>query len=57
MTLAEWPGLARAGRKPGAPIGRAPASHYAVSITKGSLNSYNLIVVGEGIQYKAKRIR
>jgi hypothetical protein len=40
-----------------APHWRGPASHYAVSITKGSLNSYNLIVVGEGIQYKAKRIR
>ena len=40
-----------------APHWRGPASRYAVSITKGSLNSYNLIVVGEGIQYKAKRIR
>jgi len=39
------------------PHWRDPASHYAVSISKGSLNSYNLIVVGEGIQYKAKRIR
>jgi len=40
-----------------APHWREPASRYTVSITKGSLNSYNLIVVGEGIPYKAKRIR
>jgi hypothetical protein len=43
----------------GSPVAHwhGPASRYTVSITKGSLNSYNLFVVGEGIQYKAKRIR
>ena len=32
-----------------------PASHYTASITKGSMDSFNLMV--EGIQYKVKRVR
>jgi hypothetical protein len=38
------------------PHWRDPASRYTVSITKGSLDSYNLIIEGEGVQYKAKRL-
>jgi hypothetical protein len=34
-----------------------PASHYHASIVKGSLGSYNLTIIGEGIQYKVLRIR
>lgn len=36
---------------------RGPASHYTASISKGALNSFNLIIVGEGIKYKVQRIR
>lgn len=32
-------------------------SHYRVSISKGALNSFNLLIVGEGIQYKVQRVR
>ena len=39
------------------PHWRGPASHYAASISKGALNSFNLIIVGEGIKYKVRRIR
>jgi hypothetical protein len=39
------------------PHWREPASHYAASISKGALNSFNLIIVGEGIQYKVQRMR
>jgi hypothetical protein len=34
-----------------------PASHYRASISKGSLDSFNFIIVGEGIQYKVRRVR
>jgi hypothetical protein len=37
------------------PHWHGPASHYLVSITKGSMDSFDLFV--EGIQYKAKRVR
>jgi hypothetical protein len=37
------------------PHWHGPASHYMVSITKGSMDSFNLVI--EGIQYKAKRVR
>jgi hypothetical protein len=37
------------------PHWHGPASHYLVSITKGSMDSFNLSI--EGIQYKAKRVR
>jgi len=36
---------------------REPASRYRVSISTGTFDSYNLIIVGEDIQYKAKRVR
>jgi hypothetical protein len=39
------------------PHWRGPASRYMASITKGALDSDNLVIVGEGITYKAKRIR
>jgi hypothetical protein len=34
-----------------------PASHYIVSISKGALESYNLMIASEGITYKVKRVR
>jgi hypothetical protein len=39
------------------PRWRDPASRYKVSISTGTMNSYNLIIVGEEIQYKAKRVQ
>jgi hypothetical protein len=39
------------------PHWRGPASGYMVSISKGALESDNLMIVGEGITYKAKRVR
>ena len=33
-----------------------PASSYRASISKGALNSYNLIIVGEGTNYKVQRV-
>lgn len=39
------------------PRWRGPASHYAASISKGALNSFNLIIAGEGTQYKVQRVR
>lgn len=44
---------------PGSPLPhwRGPASHYAASISKGALNTFNLVIVGEGIQYKVQRVR
>lgn len=32
-------------------------AHYRASISKGALGSYNLIIAGEGIQYKVQRVR
>jgi hypothetical protein len=40
-----------------APHWRAPPSHYLASITKGALASYNLVIKGEGIQYKVQRVK
>jgi hypothetical protein len=34
-----------------------PASRYMASISKGALDTYNLMIVSEGITYKVKRIR
>jgi hypothetical protein len=44
---------------PGSPLPhwRGPASHYVASISKGALNSFNLIIDGEGIKYKVQRVR
>ena len=39
------------------PHWRGPASHYVASISKGALNSFNLIIADEGIQYKVQRVR
>ena len=39
------------------PHWREPPSHYMASIFKGALHSFNLIVAGEGIQYKVRRVR
>jgi hypothetical protein len=34
-----------------------PASRYMASISKGSLDSYNMMIVSEGITYKVQRVR
>jgi hypothetical protein len=39
------------------PHWHGPASGYVASISKGALDSDNLMIVGEGITYKAKRVR
>lgn len=39
------------------PHWREPASHYKASISKGAFKSFNLIIAGEGIQYKVQRAR
>ena len=38
------------------PYWHGPASHYVASISKGSLDSYNLTIASEGITYKVQRV-
>ena len=39
------------------PQWRGPAAHFLVSVSTGAFNSYNLLIAGEGVKYKVKRLR